>query len=156
MLGTILGRNDFVVIVRRGRVRERLHPSGGWDPVAVADRREVADAIAALLREEGIGTEARVVSSHELLHEMRAEDREKILDRLNSRTTAEVRRDRELRRVAVARLTGSPERRSGLDRRSGRDRRGPGPSRPSGDERRVRERRSGRDRRRVPAAVSKG
>jgi hypothetical protein len=139
------------VLVRRGREGSRLLRPEAWIPVGVADRRELAEAMAALLREDGSGTEARVVGTHELLHEFRAEDSEWILERLNSRTTAEVKRDRELRQAAAAQLAGAPDRRSGRERRSGRDRRRGGLPRPSGLERRVSgERRSGHDRRLVP------
>jgi hypothetical protein len=106
-----------------------------------------------LLREDGAGTEVRVVSARELLHELRAEDRERILDRLNSRTTSDIERDLVLRRTAQARLA-SYERRSGGDRRSGRDRRSRRDATLTGAERRSgHDRRSSDDRRRAQTAA---
>jgi hypothetical protein len=147
--GTILGRRDLVVIVRRWRRRGPVRRPDAWTPAGVVDDRELAEAMADLVREEAADTEARVVSTYALLHELRAEDRERILDRLNSRTTGEIERDLALRRKAAARL-GSYERRSGHDRRLGHDRRSCRDTRVTGGERRSRrDRRSGSDRRRA-------
>jgi hypothetical protein len=52
--------------------------------------------MAALLREESAWTEVRALSAQELLHEIRAEDCERILERLHNRTNAEIKRDLEL------------------------------------------------------------
>jgi hypothetical protein len=146
--GTILGRHDFVVIVRRWRQQGPVRGPGVWTPAAVADDQELAEVMAALLREDGSDTEARVVSAYELLHRFRSEDRERILDRLNSRTTADIARGVALRLAATARLASMHERRSGRERRSGGDRRsGPDTSRPGGERRSGRDRRLGRDRR---------
>ena len=150
---TILGRNDFLVIVRRWRKQGPVRRPSEWTPIGAADRRDLADMMAAVLREESLWIEARAVSAHEFLHEFRAEDCERILERLNSRTTAEIRGDLELRSAAAARLAGEPDRRSGLDRRSGRDRRRRAQNLWPGVERRTgAERRAGRDRRFRPAA----
>jgi hypothetical protein len=147
MLGTILGRRDFVVIVRRWRQQSSIRRSGVWTPVGVTDDLELAAAMADLLREDEASTEVSVVSADELLHTFRSQDRERILDRLNSRTTSEIQRDLTLRRAAAARLA-RPERRCGLDRRSGRDRRsGVDRKSPRGERRSSRDRRSGGDRR---------
>lgn len=110
--------------------------------------------MAAVLQEENRWIEAKTVSAREFLHGFRAEEGTRILERLNSRTTAEIRRELELRWAAAARLADQPDRHSGHDRRSGRDRRGSAEqSLPRGEERRTRgERRSGRDRRSQPAA----
>jgi hypothetical protein len=91
------------------------------------------------------------------LHKVRDEDRERILDRLNSRTTAEITRDLELQRAGALVVAGIRDRRSGHDRRSGRDRRSRRDGVPARDaaprERRSGgDRRSGRDRRRRAAA----
>jgi len=118
--------------------------------VGVVDRRNLADAMVALLREASVWTEARAVSHHELLHGIPEEDRERILARLNSRTKAEIKRDLELRWAAATRLAGLPDRRSGRERRSQHDRRRRGAEQslpPGGERRRGRDRRSGRDRR---------
>jgi hypothetical protein len=104
--------------------------------VAVVDDRLVANGIAELLVEATPRAEARVLSGSELLRELRAEDRERIVDALNSRTNGDVERAEALRRAALARS----ERRSGADRRSGAERRVTW-------KRRVAERRSGHDRR---------
>jgi len=148
--GTILGSRDLVVIVRRWRQRGPVRRADMWTPVGVVDSPELAEEMAALVREEADGTEACVVSAHELLHKLRGEDRERILDRLNSRTTAEIKRDLELQSAAAARLASRPERRSGRDRRLGRDRRARLDLKPAESERRSRrDRRSGQDRRRL-------
>jgi hypothetical protein len=119
----------------------------------VADRHDLAEAMAALLREENVWTEARAVSARELLHEFRAEECERILERLNSRTTVEVKRDLELRWAAATRLGSQADRRLGLDRRSGLERRrSPAQNRPIEERRAGGDRRSGRDRRSRPAA----
>jgi hypothetical protein len=153
--GTILGSRDFVVIVRRWRQRGPVRRPGVWTPAGVVDDRELAEAMAELVQEGGaVGTEARVVSVHELLHKLRAEDRERILDRLNGRTTAEIERDLTLRRASEARLASVHDRRSGRDRRLGGDRRSGRGSSLHGRERRSgRNRRSGRDRRGVQTAA---
>lgn len=122
---------------------------GAWNPVSVVDSRELAQAIALLIREEA-GTEAQVVTSYELQHKVRAEDRERILGQLNSRTTAAIKLDLELRSSAAARLPSRPERRSGRDRRLGRDRRSAGNQGLAEHDRRSgRDRRAGQDRRRA-------
>jgi hypothetical protein len=104
--------------------------------VAVVDDRLVASSMAELLVEATPQTEARVLSGTELLRELHAEDRERIVDQLNSRTNRDVERAEALRQAALAR----PERRSGADRRSGAERR-------VSSRRRAAERRSGHDRR---------
>lgn len=115
----------------------------------MVDSRELADAMVALLAEEA-DTEARAVSAHDLLHRVREEDRERILDLLNGRTTADIERDLALRAAAAMRLVSGRNRRSGRDRRSGFDRRSHRDWSPPGGERRSGgDRRSGRDRRRV-------
>lgn len=104
--------------------------------------------MAALLQEES-GTEACAFSTYEFLHKVRAEDRERIVDRLNNRTIGDIERACALRRAAEARLLArKPDRRSGRDRRSGHDRR-VRPDRPPsrGERRSGLERRSGHDRR---------
>lgn len=107
-----------------------------------------ATAAASLIRREQIDLELRVVSGYEVLHKIDSEDRDRILDRLNGRTTAEIKRSLELRDAAQARIA-SYVLRSGVDRRSGQDRRtltgstvSPRAERRSGSDRR-----SGRDRR---------
>jgi hypothetical protein len=148
---TILGRRDFVVIVRRWRNRLPIRRPGVWTPAGVGDDRELAEAMADVLREDDVDAEARVVSAYELMHVLREEDRERILDRLNSRTTSDIERDLALRRTAAARLA-SYERRSG-NRRAGRDRRsGRDLSLTGGEHRSGHDRRSGRDRRRAQTA----
>jgi hypothetical protein len=124
-----------------------------WTPAGVVDSRELAEAMAALLAEEP-STEARAVSTHELLHRVREEDRERILDRLNSRSTADIERDLALRHAASMRLAGTGERRSGRDRRSLADRRSESDARlPVGERRSGSDRRSGRERRRLQPAA---
>jgi hypothetical protein len=104
--------------------------------VGVVDDRVVAVGMADLLVEATPKSEARVLSGSELLRELHAEDRERIIEALNSRTTADVERAEALREAALLR----GERRSGLDRRSGVERR-------LTRKRRAVERRSGHDRR---------
>ena len=133
---TIVGKHDFVVIVRRWRHQGARRRADAWAPVAVVDDRLVASGMAELLVEATPQTEARVLSGSELLRELRAEDRERIVDQLNSRTKGDVERAEGLRQAALARR----ERRSGADRRSGIERR-------STWKRRTAERRSGPDRR---------
>jgi hypothetical protein len=145
--GTILGRRDFVVIVRRWRKQGPNRLPGVWTPVGVADAVELAGAMADLVREDEAGADVSVVSADELFYELRSQDREHILDQLNSRTTNEMQRELALRRAAEARLA-KPEHRSSLDRRSGRDRRSGIDLKPPGGQRRSgRDRRSGSDRR---------
>jgi hypothetical protein len=94
-----------------------------------------------------------------LFHKTRHDDRERILDRLNSRTTAEINRDLELRGEAVLALAETLDRRSGQDRRSGRDQRsGRDLARrdaalPADDRRSGHDRRSGRERRGLRTVV---
>jgi hypothetical protein len=155
---TILGKHDFVVIVRRWRHRGSVRHSGVWTPAGVVGSRELAEAMAEILRDES-GTEVRALSTNELLHKVRDEDRERILDRLNSRTTAEITRDLELQRAAALVVAGTRDRRSGDDRRSGHDRRSRRDGVPARaamlttrERRSGSDRRSGRDRRRRAAA----
>jgi hypothetical protein len=98
--------------------------------------------MAELLVEATPRTEARVLSGSELLRQLHAEDRERIVEQLNSRTTGDVERAEALRRAALARR----ERRSGVDRRSGVERRVAWKRR-SGERRSGHDRRSGVDRR---------
>ena len=145
--GTILGRRDFVVIVRRWRQQGPTRVPGVWTPVGVVDDVGLAAAMADLVREEEAGTDASVISADELLYAFPSEDRARILDRLNSRTTKDIQRDLTLRRAAEARLA-KHERRSSFDRRSGRDRRSGIDRKPPGGQcRSGRDRRSGSDRR---------
>jgi hypothetical protein len=142
-----------VVIVRRWRQRGPLRRHGTWTPAGVADDRELAEAMADLLREEE-DVEAQTVSSYDLLHKLAAEDRDRILERLNSRTTGDIARDLALREAARQRLA-SYERRSGRDRRSGHDRRSDrGWTPPRGDRRAGSDRRSGVDRRAASRAAA--
>jgi hypothetical protein len=93
-------------------------------------------------------TEARAVSAHDLMHRVPEQDRDRILDRLNSRTAAEIERALALQRTAALSLAATNDRRSGRDRRSPRDRRSrQQPVIPGGERRAGRDRRSGRDRR---------
>ena len=112
--------------------------------------------MADLLREDGTGAEARVISADELWHELGEADRERILNRLNSRTVGDIEGGLALRRAAEVRLAGY-ERRSGWDRRSGRDRRSAtDPTLPRVNRRASHERRSGRDPRQVPKTHRSG
>jgi hypothetical protein len=104
--------------------------------VAVVGDRLVASGMAELLVESTPQTEARVLTGSELLRELRADERERIVDQLNSPTRSDVERAEALKLAALARR----ERRSGADRRSGIDRRVAPKSRAA-------ERRSGHDRR---------
>jgi hypothetical protein len=118
----------------------------------VADDRELAEAMADLLREEG-DLDARAVSAYDLLHKTGQEERERICERLNSRTTGEIERDLRLREAARRRLARY-ERRTGRDRRSGYDRRSSSGRVPSGGDRRSgTDRRSGLDRRGLSTAA---
>jgi hypothetical protein len=145
--GTILGRRDFVVILRRWRQQGPVRLPGVWTPVGVVDDAELAVAMADLVREDEADADVSVVSADELFYELRSQDREQILEQLNSRTTNEMQRDLTLRLAAEARL-GKHERRSSFDRRSGRDRRSGIDREPRGGQRRSgRDRRSGSDRR---------
>jgi hypothetical protein len=122
--------------VRRWRQQGTRRIADAWVPVGVVDDRAVANGMADLLVESTPRTEARVLSGSELLRALHAEDRERIVDALNSRTRGDVERAAALRLAALARN----DRRSGRDRRSGVERRRAW--RP-----RVNDRRSGHDRR---------
>jgi hypothetical protein len=106
-----------------------------------------------LLQEAEVDVDVSVITADDLLHTVRSQDRERILDHLNSRTIDEIERERALRSAAAARL-GKPERRSGGDRRIGRDRRAVDGLRPAAEERRSgRDRRSGHERRHAGLAA---
>jgi hypothetical protein len=134
--------------VRRWRRRGSVRYLGAWNPVSVVDSRELAEAIATLIREE-VGTEVRVVTGYELQHKFRSEDRERILYQVSDRTTAAIKRDLEFRSAVAMRLRGRPERRSGDDRRLGHDRRSENQGLAEYDRRSGHDRRSGQDRRRT-------
>lgn len=104
--------------------------------------------MAELLEQSESETEARVLSGASLLRELRAEDRERILELLNNRTRADVERAAALRQEAIARRARLPgtDRRCGRDRRSGIERRVIWTRNP-GDRRSGEDRRSGLDRR---------
>lgn len=109
--------------------------------------------MADVLREEG-DVDARAVSAYDLLHKIGQDDRERILERLNSRTTGDIERDFMLREAARRRLARY-ERRSGRDRRSGHDRRsGRGSVPPGADRRSSADRRSGLERRGLSTAAA--
>jgi hypothetical protein len=146
--GTILGSRDFVVIARRWRQRGPVRRPSLWSAAGVVDDRELAEAMADLLREDGADIEARVVSAYDFQHKLPTSDRERILDELHDRTTVAIHSDLVLRSAAAARLA-SYQHRSGRDRRSGLERRSRLDWSPPGGERRTGvERRSGLDRRR--------
>jgi hypothetical protein len=141
-----------VIIVRQWRERGLVRRYSAWTPAGVADDRELAEAMADLLREEG-DVEARAVSAHDLLHKIGQDERERICEQLNSRTTGDIARDLMLREAARRRLA-SYERRSGRDRRSGHDRRsGPGRVSSGGNRRSGDDRRSGLERRGLSTAA---
>lgn len=124
-----------------------------WSAVGVVDDRELAEAMADLLREDGADTEARVISPHDFRHKLHTGDRERILEELRDRTTVAIQSDLVLRSAAAARLSGY-QRRSGRDRRSGLERRSGLDWSPPGGERRAGvERRSGVDRRRAKSTA---
>jgi hypothetical protein len=138
--------------MRQWRRQGPARSPGVWTPIGVVDDLELAATMADLVREAEAGADVSVVSADDVFYELRSQDREHILDRLNSRTTNEIERDLALRRTAAARLANY-KRRSG-DRRSGRDRRSGGDWKSPGRERRARgDRRSGRDRRRAEMAT---
>ena len=138
--------------MRRWRQQGPIRRPGAWTPVGVVDNLELAVTMADLIREDEAGIDVSVVTADELLYEFRSQDRDPILDRLNSRTTSDIERDRALRRAAETRL-GTPKRRSELDRRSGLERRSGPEGSPSGGERRSgHDRRSGLERRAKTAA----
>ena len=109
--------------------------------------------------------EARALSYERLLRELRAEDRERIFEELNNRTTGDRVRADALRAAALARRPGREhvalERRSGRDRRSGQERRRAVVERSSvgggygvgGERRSSRDRRSRRERRGATTAT---
>ena len=151
--GTILGRRDFVVIMRHWRQQGPVRSPDVWTPIGVVDSLELAAAMADLVREDEAGADVSVVSADDLFYELRSQDREHILERLNSRTSNEIQRDLALRRAAAERLA-KHERRSGCDRRSGRNRRSDRDWKSPGRDRRLRgDRRSGLDRRRAKTAT---
>jgi hypothetical protein len=91
--------------------------------------------------------EVSVLRGSELLSELHTEQRERILELLNSPTMAYSARQAELREAAAVRRAEVFDRRSGCDRRSGRERRMRLESTGS-DRRSSRDRRAGLDRRR--------
>lgn len=99
-------------MARPGAVRR----PGFWTPTGVTDSREFAEAMARLLGEDP-DTEARAVSAYDLMHKIPEQDRDPHLDRLNSRTTAEIDHARALQRTAAMALAAARDRRSGHDRR---------------------------------------
>lgn len=108
--------------------------------------------MADLLREEG-DVDARAVSAYDLLHKIGQEERDRIFEQLNSRTTGDIERDVMLREAARRRLARY-ERRAGRDRRSGHDRRSARGRVPAGGDRRSgADRRSGLDRRSLSTAA---
>ena len=108
--------------------------------------------MADLLREEG-DVDARAVSAYDLLHKTGQEERDRIFEQLNSRTTGDIERDVMLREAARRRLARY-ERRAGRDRRSGHDRRSARGRVPAGGDRRSgADRRSGLDRRSLSTAA---
>jgi len=135
-----------------GRRRGTVRYLGAWHPVSVVDSRELAEAIAALIREEA-GTETRLVTDYELQHKLRSEDRERLLDQLSDRTTAAIKLDLELRSAAAMQLLGRPERRSGHERRLGHDRRSEDQGLAEYNRRAGSDRRSGQDRRRAQTSA---
>jgi hypothetical protein len=141
-----------VVIVRRWRQQGPVRRPGAWTAVAVVDDLQLAAAIADLVSEEDVALDASVATADEVLHVFRGQDRERILDQLNGRTTKELLRELTLRRAAEGRLNRQ-ERRSGVERRSGRERRfGIESVPPAGERRCGRDRRSRPDRRTMTAA----
>ncbi len=170
-LGAIIGRtiavgkNDFVIIVRRWRQRGPVRRGDAWKPAGVVDDAELARTMVELLMSADTLVEARALSYEGLLRELRAEDRERIFEELNNRTTGDAVRADALRAAALARGPGRErvalERRSGRDRRSGQERRQAVVERSSagggygvgGERRGSRDRRSRRERRDAATAT---
>ena len=117
---TIVGKHDFVVIVRHWRQHGPVRRADAWLPAAVSDDPKVAATMAQLIMSANRLDEARALSHSALVRELSTEDRERIFGLLQNRTTADTARAAALHKAALARLT---ERRDGIDRRSGSDRR---------------------------------
>jgi hypothetical protein len=99
---TILGPHDFVVIVRSRRQRGTTHAAGAWAVAGIAEDAALAEAMVALIMSANPKQEARALSHAALFHKVAGADRDRIVELLDSRTTADIARGAELRRDAQA------------------------------------------------------
>jgi hypothetical protein len=101
--------------VRARRQPGSLYAAGAWTVAGIANDAAVAEAMAELISSNEPRKEARALSHSALFHKVDGRDRERIVDLLDNRTTADIARSDELRRAAQAWLVAaeSPVSRSG-------------------------------------------
>jgi hypothetical protein len=88
--------------VRARRLPGSLHAAGAWTVAGIAENAAVADTMAELLMAAEPGKEARAISHSALFHKLAGRDRERIVELLDNRTTADIARGDALREAAQA------------------------------------------------------
>jgi hypothetical protein len=98
----ILHPHEFVVLARVRRPRGPAHRAGAWTLAGVADAEPVAETMAELVMAADPLKEARALSHSELFHKLGGAERERIVELLGCRTTADIARSETLRLTAQA------------------------------------------------------
>ena len=79
-----------------------MHAVGAWTVAGIAENATVAETMAALIMSAEPRQEARPLSHSALFHKVAGVDRERIVELLDNRTTADIARGDALRRAAHA------------------------------------------------------
>ncbi|HET8750945.1 MAG TPA: hypothetical protein VFM43_00290 [Gaiellaceae bacterium] len=98
----ILHPHEFVVLARLRHARGPARRAGSWTVAGVADAEPVAETMAELVMAADPLKEARALSHSELFHKLGGAERERIVELLACRTTADIARSDTLRLTAQA------------------------------------------------------
>lgn len=98
----ILHPHEFVVLARVRHARGPARRAGAWTVAGVADAEPVAETMAELVMAADPLKEARALSHSELFHKLGGAERERIVELLGCRTTADIARSETLRLTAQA------------------------------------------------------
>jgi hypothetical protein len=93
--------------VRARRQPGSLHAAGAWTVAGIAGDGALAEAMAELTMSNDPRQEARVLSHSALFHKVDGRDRERIVELLDERTTADIARGDALREAAQAWLAAA-------------------------------------------------
>jgi hypothetical protein len=93
--------------VRARRQPGSLYAAGAWTVAGIADDAALAEAMADLIVSTEPRKEARALSHSALFHKADGRDRERIVELLDNRTTADIARGDALREAAQAWLAAA-------------------------------------------------
>jgi hypothetical protein len=93
--------------VRARRQPGSLNAAGAWNVAGIAGDAALAEAMAELIMSSEPRKEARALSHSALFHKVDGRDRERIVELLDNRTTADIARGDALRQAARAWLAAA-------------------------------------------------